>query len=174
MNTNGGWSTVYLCGCACMMIWHKKHKFPRKKTIFSQISRSMNDKIVPIKRRPEDCKLKLLFSQISPERACGQWRPAHPHLFKVTKRTDLMICWRSGRDHDEGFSFFFSSLLLLACFLHDISTAAIYLSNKLQNWNKRGEKMEERTNKIYASKSCFNFYVDGRIAGGAYDQVETA
>jgi hypothetical protein len=31
-----------------MMIWHDKYKFPRKKkTIFDQISRSGNDKIVP-------------------------------------------------------------------------------------------------------------------------------
>jgi len=73
--------------------------------------------------------------------------------------------------------FFFPSILLsaaaskLACFLHHTSIHC-YLLTSCTTEIKRGRKIEKRTNKIYVSNSCFSLCVDGRIAGGSYDQVE--
>jgi len=41
------WRVIHCIFVWVCKIWHKKHKFPIKKTIFAQISRGMNDKIVP-------------------------------------------------------------------------------------------------------------------------------
>lgn len=84
-----------------------------------------------------------------------------------------MIWWRSTETKDF-FPTFSSLLLLLLSLFPPWYIHWCNLSIKLHNGNERGEQIEgkDRPRYIQAILSFFNLYVDGRIAGGAYDQVE--